>query len=275
MSSADTSESELENHFKNPLSFFDDISEELSQENAEMAQLYGSAIEELPVIDFYYSERKKSFSGGMKSIEQAWDKSAKRKVALAWPKSLEVSLKDKIIFLNEARVTAALEHPNIMPVYEVGRNEDLQPLFVMKWLDGVSLEQCLNDKAEKAKKSLDELLTSMIKVCEAIEYAHANGVIHLDLKPGNIQLGSFGEVLVLDWGLARLIKTDHLSEDELKIHNSIEVFLKSRLRGTLDFISPEREKGMDPDTSMDIYSLGVLLKEVLAYCKDDISSSEL
>ena len=276
MNSDESQENELEKQFQNPLSFLEEIGEEISQEENEIEELYQTVLGQLPIIDTFYSQREESFSGGMKKIELAWDNSASRKVALAWPISDDMSLKDKVIFLNEARISSTLEHPNIIPVYQVGQSLQGIPLFVMKWLDGITLEKYLSNQSSSDKEeSLQELLAILIKVCEAIEYAHARGVMHLDLKPGNIQLGNFGEVLVLDWGLARLANTDNLKEDEIKVHENLELFLKTRLRGTPNYIAPEYKNGEPLSPSMDIFSLGVITKDILQYLEKDFSVFQL
>ena len=272
MSTDENKASDLEAHFLNPLSFLDEISDEISSEEENLAQLYNSTIQQLPIIDDFYRDRQKVNSGGMKNIELAWDIATSRKLALAWPKNCDMGLKDKIIFLNEARASAVLVHPNIIPVYQVGRDKNNIPLFAMKWLDGMNLEQYLKSHHHPHSQDIQYSLNAFIKVCEAIEYAHANGVLHLDIKPSNIQLGDFGEVLVLDWGLARMTKIDHFSAKEMDIHQSIERFLESRVRGTIDYISPEQKAGDPPHISMDIYALGIVIKEILTFCKSEISS---
>lgn len=189
------SDNSLEDNFQENLSFLDQLSDEISAEDVKLEEIYVKTVAQLPIINSNYSNSLEQLSGGMKHIDKVWDKAAARNIAIASPKSTTLSLRDKVIFLNEARITALLEHPNIIPVYEVGRDDKNTPLFVMKWLDGMSLEKCLKSQDSA---SISELLNAMIKVCEAIEFAHANCIVHLDLKPANIQLGSFGEVLVLD-----------------------------------------------------------------------------
>ena len=115
-------------------------------------------------------------------------------------------------FLKEAQITGQLEHPNIVPVYELGRRrEDDQPFYTMRSLRGQSLLGAIREfHRESAGKvpnrlALQSLLGAFLKVCDAIGYAHARGVVHRDLKPENVVLGGYGEVVVLDWGLAKLV----------------------------------------------------------------------
>ena len=115
-------------------------------------------------------------------------------------------------FLKEAQITGQLEHPNIVPVYELARRrEDDQPFYTMRFVRGQSLRGAIEEfhrrRAGKApdRLALQSLLGAFLKVCDAIAYAHSRGVVHRDLKPENVVLGGFGEVVVLDWGLAKLV----------------------------------------------------------------------
>ncbi|MCM8529703.1 MAG: serine/threonine protein kinase, partial [Lentisphaeraceae bacterium] len=265
------SDNSLEDNFQENLSFLDQLSDEISAEDVKLEEIYVKTVAQLPIINSNYSNSLEQLSGGMKHIDKVWDKAAARNIAIASPKSTTLSLRDKVIFLNEARITALLEHPNIIPVYEVGRDDKNTPLFVMKWLDGMSLEKCLKSQDSA---SISELLNAMIKVCEAIEFAHANCIVHLDLKPANIQLGSFGEVLVLDWGLARRLHTGELTEEELMIHDSIESFLESRLRGTVEYITPEHKDGHSPSPAMDIFAIGKIIRDILQAGDKKLNSSD-
>src|SRR5262249_17778837 len=113
-------------------------------------------------------------------------------------------------FLHEARVQGQLEHPSIVPVYDLDLDEQGRPFFTMKRVRGLTLERVLErlreDDPDVVKRfSNRKLLTALAQVCLRIDYAHARGVLHRDLKPGNIMLGDFGEVYVLDWGLAKVV----------------------------------------------------------------------
>jgi serine/threonine protein kinase len=115
-------------------------------------------------------------------------------------------------FLKEAQITGQLEHPHIVPVYELARRrEDDQPFYTMRYVRGQTLRGAIQEfhrqRAGKAPDwlALQSLLGSFLKVCDAIAYAHSRGVVHRDLKPENIVLGAYGEVAVLDWGLAKLV----------------------------------------------------------------------
>jgi serine/threonine protein kinase len=116
---------------------------------------------------------------------------------------------DQEQFLREAHLEANLAHPNIMPVYNVGLDADGTPFFTMELVQGDNLKKIfdkLRQGDEKYKRAypLDHLLNIYLKICDAIAYAHSRNVLHLDIKPDNIRVGSFGEVFVCDWGLARV-----------------------------------------------------------------------
>jgi tetratricopeptide (TPR) repeat protein len=157
---------------------------------------------------------------------------------------------------NEARLGGMLEHPNILPTYDLCRDETGSPFFVMKKVEGVTLDDLLKrahaeggairSDRDRGEFSRRRLLNVFLQVCHAMEYAHSRGVCHLDLKPQNVKLGPFGEVYVLDWGFAA-------REDDLP----------KVVAGTPLYIAPERFKPGKPDARCDIYSLGVMLYRIL------------
>lgn len=113
-------------------------------------------------------------------------------------------------FVREARISALLEHPNIVPVHDIGLNKEGLPYFTMKLIEGENLGQIIKKLDQGQKKQRDIfhrgfLLEVFLKVCDALAFAHSKGVLHLDLKPENIRISSYGEVQVLDWGLARFL----------------------------------------------------------------------
>jgi eukaryotic-like serine/threonine-protein kinase len=166
------------------------------------------------------------------------------------------------LFLREARLTGSLEHPNIVPVYELGRLEDGQPFFAMRRLRGRTLAGILADlgrsDAELAERfSRTRLLTIFLQVCSAVEFAHAQGVVHRDLKPANIVVGEYGEVQVIDWGIA-----ERIEDVDLTVTGS---FMGAA--GTPGWIAPELVT--DGATAViprrvDVYALGAILFELLA-----------
>lgn len=163
-------------------------------------------LDTIPVID-KYAIRTEIGSGGMGRVYMANDPYIRRKVALKVLRDTQ-SDEDKARFLEEAQITGQLEHPNIVPVHDIGFTKQGQLFFLMKLVHGRSLEEILDgiregDGAVRSAYSLPRLLQILENVCSAVAFAHSRGVIHRDLKPANIMLGDYGEVQVMDWGLAK------------------------------------------------------------------------
>ena len=213
-------------------------------------------------------------SGGMGEVYRAWQPSLGRTVAVKVlpdsqrrPDALER-------FENEARVLGLLEHPNIMPIHDLGRDAEGRAFYSMKLVKGRTLRQILEDlrkgDAETAKwHSLPMLLTVFEKVCDAVAFAHSQGVLHRDLKPDNIMVGEFGEVLVLDWGLAKVRDRKSEGGDDGAGEERPEVVLGMTMvgdvMGTPQYMSPEQAEGVteDLDERSDVFSLGGVLYAIL------------
>lgn len=142
-------------------------------------------------------------SGGMGEVYLVEDESLDRRVALKVGSTALLSEQLVRRMLREARIVARLEHPGIVPVHDVGVLPDGRPFFTMKYVEGESLHRHI-----RRRPPLPELLRMFHKICEAVAFAHAHGVIHRDLKPENIMVGPFGEVLVMDWGIAKIPGND-------------------------------------------------------------------
>lgn len=175
-------------------------------------------------------------------------------------------------FLREARVTAALQHPNTIPIYEISRENSGQYYFTMKLVHGPTLNEVIAGvKKEESgyveKYTLDTLLGMLVQICNCMNYAHTHGVIHRDLKPENILTGTFGEVLVIDWGQARvgrMAEDDIVSEDIYPMFDDKTLTAGGAFQGTPLYMSPEQIRNRnDVDHRSDIYCLGVLLYEML------------
>jgi len=178
-----------------------------------------------------------------------------------------VSLRNR--FLREARVTGQLEHPSIVPVYEIGRHPDGIFYYTMRMVKGKTLNQAI-----KICNSLEdrlELLPHFYNICNAVAYAHSKGVINRDLKPSNVMIGEFGETVVLDWGLAKVKGQQDMGAE--KLQTGLRLFLDADVGktvvgyaiGTPSYMPPEQAEGKvdDIDETSDTYSLGAILYQLL------------
>lgn len=156
-----------------------------------------------------YVIEKEIARGGMGAVVRAVDCDIRRVVAVKFMLT-DGDANQKARFVEEAQITGQLEHPNIVPIHELGVDAERRLFFAMKMVNGRSLAQVLDElrkhaAAAEQKWSLNRLLTILTNVCYALAYAHSRGVIHRDLKPANIMLGDFGETYVMDWGLAKVV----------------------------------------------------------------------
>lgn len=212
-------------------------------------------------------------TGGKSVIRSCKDLHLSRVVVY---KSLRKEFKNDLIeqrrLLREARVTASLQHPNTVPVYELGRDREGNCYFTMKLVHGYTLREIMD---YRERYDLTQLVEVIAQIAQALNYAHTHGVAHRDIKPENILCGPYGEVLLLDWGLAKVWRKDGSTEEEsddpiMAHHNHMmnkankSVTGVGKLQGTLCYMSPEQIR-RDPDISFntDIYSLGAVLYELL------------
>lgn len=226
-----------------------------------------------------YQVVKSIGKGGMGEVLLAYDTTCGRQIAL---KRIRPDLlKFKQIsnrFLKEARVTSQLTHPAIIPIYSIHQENDLT-YYTMPFVEGETLKQMLKRAKDLSKKgelqqeilsfaSIPQLVRIFLSVCQAINYAHSKEVLHRDIKPENVIVGRFGEVLILDWGLAKLIKTEDEKEDEedplpKEINPLHHITLAGKVVGTVSYMAPERALGQPATIQTDIYSLGVILYQIL------------
>jgi serine/threonine-protein kinase len=196
--------------------------------------------------------------GGMGEVLLAHDRRIGRDVALKRLPLAAPSEDDRRRFLREARIQARLEHPAIVPVYEMGRDQSGRPFFTMKRIAGDTLGRMIDG----GDVSTQKLLRAFAEVCRAIDYAHSRGVVHRDLKPSNIVLGEFGEVYVIDWGIARVV-SDARDTVEMADIDTIQAAPASETVGTPGYIAPEQLHAPNVDRPSDVYSLGAILFEIL------------
>ena len=233
--------------------------------------------------------------GGMSHIVRASDVALQRELVLkVSPAPREEMPRPQLArFIEEAQITAQLEHPNVVPVHDLGLDPEGRVYFAMKYVRGQSLEQILakrrkGDEETVAEFGLRRLLDVFLQVCHAIEYAHARGVVHRDLKPANIMVGDFGEVLVMDWGIAKLMAGGSVETTgdapepaarrprsegapltrasditSLRVGEEAYATQAGTLIGTPAYMSPEQASAKPVDERSDIYSLGAILYEIL------------
>ncbi len=219
-------------------------------------------------IDWRYAEASDLAVGGMKKISLVSDLHTRRRVVYAEPLDTATD-QDIERFLYEARITASLEHPNIVPVHDMGLTPEGKPFFTMKLIEGSSLSSILRrvhqgDEAFVRQFDLDSLLDILVKVCDAVAYAHSKEVLHLDIKSGNVQVGRYGDVQLCDWGLAQFNGDNIDTFKSLGSEVGEGATMSGRLKGTPGFMAPELcVTDWTATAAVDIYALGALLYEIL------------
>lgn len=251
------------------------LSQYVDQLNIESKE---DIFDDILMVDERYLQSSMINQGGMKKILKTIDSLTGRPVAKATLIDFENSEKVEN-FLKEARLTAALEHPNIIPVYDIGVDDVEGPFFTMKLVGGQNLWDIIKSLSKGAgetpelpgeKHSLQDLMEIFLKVCDAVAYAHSRAVIHLDLKPENIQIGDFGEVLVCDWGIAKVLEgAENISESAVDLDPCLYngLTLDGQIKGTPGFMAPEQintDLG-SKSRQTDIYALGGILYSLLCY----------
>ena len=210
--------------------------------------------------------------GGIGSVRRALDQPLGRHVAV---KVLHDAIRDRpeVVrrFVLEAQITGALEHPNIVPVHLLGHDPDGHPCFSMKLVEGRTLSAEIADEAGLPWPSgrLDSLVQVLLKVCDAVAFAHSRGVVHCDIKPDNIMVGEFGQVYLMDWGVARVIYPDRFGRNDVpppvRLEGEGAEQAQGHLYGTPAYMAPEQAQGLNDaiDERTDVYLLGAVLYEVL------------
>ncbi len=243
--------------------------------------------EGLPRVPGRYTLVKEHARGGMGRVLVVHDERLDRQVAMkelltetdyipepTHPSPRRYTASMAARFIREAQVAGRLEHPSIVPVYELGESQDGRLYYTMKLVRGKTLHDTL-----KERKTLEErlkLLPHFESLCQAIAYAHSRGVIHRDIKPANVMLGEFGETVLLDWGIAKIKSLEDVSEERLREHVSalneerplddVGAETKAGMRlGTPHYMAPEQARGdiASVDERSDVYALGSVLYEIL------------
>ncbi|WP_375793142.1 serine/threonine-protein kinase PknD [Chlamydia sp. 12-01] len=213
--------------------------------------------------------------GGMGEVYLAYDPVCSRKVAL---KRIREDLSDNELlkkrFLREAKIAADLVHPGVVPVFAICSDSD-PVYYTMPYIEGYTLKSLLKSvwQCDSIPKDLAEqtsvgtFLSIFHKICSTVEYVHSRGILHRDLKPDNILLGLFSEVVILDWGaaLSKEMEEDFLLDIDIPIAGSLfsSMTIPGKIVGTPDYMAPERLRGTPASESTDIYALGVILYQML------------
>ncbi|MBL0217567.1 MAG: protein kinase [Myxococcales bacterium] len=211
--------------------------------------------------------------GGMGQVIAAHDSVLGRDVAIKRMRSDTPSALQISRFLREAHIQGLLDHPTIPPVHELAHDERGLPYFVMKRLSGMTLGKIIDrlaagDPAVVAQFPRSRLLRAFVDVCLAVELAHTRGIIHRDIKPANIMLGEFGEVFLIDWGVAKVTGDfDPWAGSSNDAAPEVDATVPGTVIGTPGYMSPEQRHGDEVDARSDIFALGCVLFEILTFMR--------
>ncbi|MDQ3031112.1 MAG: cyclic nucleotide-binding domain-containing protein [Myxococcota bacterium] len=203
-------------------------------------------------------------SGGMGEVDLVSDRALQRRAVLKRiHQHLATDPRTVRMFVREAQITGQLEHPNIVPVHDLGVDGERALYFTMKLVEGRTLERIVRDLPDPPLEhaTLIELLEIVIKMCDALAFAHSRGIIHCDVKPANVMVGDFGEVYLMDWGVAR-----RASGEESKPAVESGDAAGPVLIGTASFMAPEQALGKNEslDERTDVFAVGAILYHLLA-----------
>ncbi len=273
----------------------DDVDATVSVESGEAADASARILERLRSGDASYRTEGEIGRGGMGAVLKVWDARLRRRLAMkvvlergrgsehATAEEANPALLAR--FLEEAQVTGQLDHPGIVPVHELGLDETGRVYFTMRLVKGRDLKRIFQlVRSGEEDWSVTRALGVLLKVCEAMAYAHAKGVIHRDLKPANVMVGQFGEAYVMDWGLARVLGAEDRRDvrpdfDTSQALSKVETeqrdgstaddalcTMDGHILGTPSYMSPEQARGEvgKLDARTDVYAMGAILYHLLA-----------
>ncbi len=219
-----------------------------------------------------FVERELIRAGGMGTVVRAFDKDLSRDVAMkVLSEELAANKEESERFIAEARITGQLEHPHIVPVYEFGSNPRGGRFLCMRLVGGKTLEETLHEAgiARLETDRLTDLLQILVKVCQAVSFAHSRGIIHRDLKPSNVMISDFGQVYVLDWGVARSDPSADPTGARVDLGNQSQETAERDppgvMVGTPSYMAPEQLWGLHDEVGerTDVFALGAILYQIL------------
>lgn len=230
-----------------------------------------------PHAELVFRHINKLGEGGMGVVHKVEDMRLGRAAALKVMRVQRASKAQVKRFMREAKVTAKLDHPSIPPVFEAGTNASGQYYMLMQVISGEELSELIKDyhRRGRTQRQLNEILGVIVRVGEALAYAHKNGIVHRDLKPENIMVGQFGEVMVMDWGISRdvnkhreVLSAAELAEldaaqDEQESRPEAELTRVGAVMGTVGYMPPEQARGEDVDDRADVFAMGAILSKLL------------
>jgi len=259
LNSDDSMDITIKNRSLNDNNIFDDLDDELTFKRDKV----------LKEIRGRYIYSNKSIKGGMGEIFFVLDTFMNRKIAikeLSYYKDGINTERKELGFIREALLTAELEHPSIIPIYEIGKKKSGNLYYTMKKINGETLSR-LVQKQNSIEGRLN-LIPDFLNICYAVAYAHEKNIIHRDIKPANIMIDKFGETTLLDWGLAKHIDTNESFmknvTDRYELLDNGNKTINGKVVGTPSYMSPEQARGEILDNRADIYSLGAVLYYILA-----------
>jgi eukaryotic-like serine/threonine-protein kinase len=210
--------------------------------------------------------------GGMGAIHRVMERTLNRTVAMKVLQSERAH--ERLVrqrFLAEAQVTGQLDHPNIVPVYELGSDDDGKMFFTMQLIEGRTFSEFLDANPPDNDERVEQALEIFFRVCDAISFAHSRGVVHRDVKPSNIMVGEFGQVYLMDWGIARVLPEADGKLASGERHRTTTLTIpavdeRGQVLGTYAYMAPEQARGAldEIDARTDVFGLGAVLFRIAA-----------